>query len=358
VEFALSEEQELLRRYAREYLSDRHPLDRVAAHIDTEPGWDPGCWKEIAGLGWLGEDLGPVEQMVLAEETGYALLPAPLFATVGLALAAVEHDPALRTRVAGGDLRLTLAWAEPGRPQGLRATDAATTVDGDGRVTGRKVLVPDAEKADAFAVTAHGAHGVELCLVEAGNARITPHSTSDRSRRMAEVEFADAPSESLAGPETTPAVLAGIERRAMVLAAAEALGVGRHALELGVAHARERHQFGRPIGVYQGVSHRLVDGYAALEMARSLTYWAAWLVAEGDDGGDRNDGTADAACAAAKSRAGEAAVLTCEHAIQVTGGLGMTWEHPLHRLYKRALWLDAFAGNGRDLRARIADTLL
>jgi len=352
VEFAFSDEQELLAKSAREFLSDRYPIERVPAVIDAEPGWQPACWLEITRMGWLDEDLGLLEQAVLVEETGYALLPAPLFATLALALPAVERDDEVRARVAGGDLRLTLAWAEDGRPQGLReAGEGGTSVGPGGRVTGRKVLVPDAALVNAFVVVARGPAGPELRLVEAGAAQVLARSTADRSRRLAEVGFEGAASTALVGPADVHVVLTGIEQRALVLAAAEALGVGRHALDLGVAYASSREQFGKPIGAYQGVSHKLADSYAALELARSLTYWAAWAVAAGDD-------RADVACAAAKSTAAEAAVLTCEHAIQVTGGLGMTWESVLHRLYKRALWLEAFAGSGRDLRARIADAVL
>ncbi|MGH3329642.1 MAG: acyl-CoA dehydrogenase family protein, partial [Streptomycetales bacterium] len=116
-------------------------------------------------------------------------------------------------------------------------------------------------------------------------------------------------------------------------------------------HARNREQFGRPIGVHQAVSHRLADVYIALEEARSLAYWAAWCVTEGDQAGER-------ASLAAKAHAGEAAVLACESAIQVHGGIGMTWEHVLHRYYKRARWIAAFEGSAREQRREIAAALL
>jgi len=352
MDFAFSYEQELLRKSAREFLADRHPLDRVPALVDTDPGWDPACWGEIAQLGWLDDDLGLLEQAVLLEETAYDLLPAPVFSTLALALPAIEHDEQARRRVAAGTLRLTLAWAEDGQPQGLAEPGVVgTTVGAGGVVSGRKVLVPDAAFVDALVVVGRGDDGTELRLVEAGYAQIVPRSTSDRSRRLAEVGFDAAPSTALVGAAETPAVLGRIELRAMVLAAAEALGIGRRALDLAVDHASAREQFGKLIGTYQGVSHRLADSYAALELARSLTYWATWALTAGAE-------QAAAACAAAKSAAAEAAVLSCEHAIQVSGGLGMTWEHVLHRLYKRALWLEAFGGSGRELRARIADRLL
>ncbi len=131
----------------------------------------------------------------------------------------------------------------------------------------------------------------------------------------------------------------------------EAVGIAQRALELGVEHARSREQFGRPIGVYQAVSHPLADTYVETELARSLAYWAAWCVAE-------QDAQAPIAAAAAKSYAGNAAVLACERSIQVHGGIGFTLEHPLHRYYKRALWIEAYGGYAREQRAKIAAWLL
>jgi len=133
--------------------------------------------------------------------------------------------------------------------------------------------------------------------------------------------------------------------------AAEAVGVAQRALELGVEYAKTREQFGKKIGVYQAVSHQLANTYADVELARSLAYWAAWCVAE--DGGE-----APLAAAAAKAFATEAAVAACERSIQVHGGIGFTWEHPLHRFYKRALWLEGFGKRPPELRAEIADALL
>jgi alkylation response protein AidB-like acyl-CoA dehydrogenase len=134
-------------------------------------------------------------------------------------------------------------------------------------------------------------------------------------------------------------------------AAAEALGVAQRALDLGVEHATTRVQFGKPIGTYQAVSHPLAQSYTDVELARSLVYWAAWCVAE-------DDARAPLAAAAAKAFATEAAVAACERSIQAHGGIGFTWEHPLHRFYKRALWLEGFGSRPAELRLEIADALL
>jgi alkylation response protein AidB-like acyl-CoA dehydrogenase len=133
--------------------------------------------------------------------------------------------------------------------------------------------------------------------------------------------------------------------------ALEAAGIARRALDFGVEYAKTREQFGRPIAVYQAVAHPLADTYVESELARSLAYWAAWCAAE-------NDEQTPVAVAAAKSYAGDIAVAACERAIQVLGGIGFTWEHPLHTYYKRALAIQAYGGYARHLRAKVAAWLL
>jgi alkylation response protein AidB-like acyl-CoA dehydrogenase len=143
------------------------------------------------------------------------------------------------------------------------------------------------------------------------------------------------------------------EEERLTALALEAAGIAQRALEFGVEHAKTREQFGRPIGIYQAVSHPLADTYVESELARSLAYWAAWCVADGDD-----ETPVAVAAAAAKSYAGDVAVAACERAIQVLGGIGFTWEHPLHAYYKRALWIQAYGGYPREQRAKIAAWLL
>jgi len=153
------------------------------------------------------------------------------------------------------------------------------------------------------------------------------------------------------GAEPATGEWVDVRRRLLAALALEAVGIGSKALELAVDYTKEREQFGRKIGAYQAVSHSLVDAYVAVELARSLAYWASWCVAE-------QDGQVDVAVVAAKSQAAEAAVSACERSIQAHGGIGFTWEHPLHRYYKRALWLEGALGYGREQRAEVAAYLL
>jgi alkylation response protein AidB-like acyl-CoA dehydrogenase len=142
-----------------------------------------------------------------------------------------------------------------------------------------------------------------------------------------------------------------VRLRSLSAIALEAVGVAARCLELAASYANEREQFGRPIGAYQAVSHQVANAYTAIELARSLAYWAAWAV-------DMGDPQAPLAAPAAKAAAAAAAVQAAESAIQVHGGLGMTWEHPLHRLYKRARALAAFEGPPARQRALVAAALL
>jgi alkylation response protein AidB-like acyl-CoA dehydrogenase len=305
--FAFTPEQEALRAEARRWLDEHYPPERVAELADSDAGWDPASWGELAELGWLGVSvaeeeggagLGFLEEAVLLEELGRALYPGPYFSTIALALPTLEAEE--RAKVAAGEVR----WS--------------AQVDG---------LVPDLALVDRV-VTAGGA-------VDATGETVP---TMDATRRLGRLA-------SAAGDAT-------VDRpRLRAALALEAVGIAQRALDWGVEHAKERRQFGKAIGVYQAVSHSLVDAFMAVELARSLAYWAAWCVAEADD-------QAPTAAAAAKAYAAEAAVSACERAIQVHGGIGFTWEHPLHRFYKRAQWIQAFDGFPAGQRAEIAAELL
>lgn len=346
MDFTFSEEQDALRDAAREWLADRLPLDRVAALADSDAGWDASSWDSVRGLGWLDDELGPLEHAVLLEETGRALYPGPLFSTIALA------------RPAGyrGDAPATLAYAEYGGPATLAASSAACTAEpvGDGwRLDGRKSFVPDLAAASSVVVVASAADGLGLWQVDLAGAAaaVLPRSTTDRTRRLGDLLLDATPARLLARPGEAVSVLAEVRRVARAALACEAVGIAARCLDIAADHARTREQFGRPIGSYQAVSHRVADAYIALSLARSLAYWASWCVAE-------RDPLVDSAGAAAKAAASEAAVLAAEGAIQVLGGLGFTWESPVHRLYKRAQWIAGFDGPPAAQRAQIADALL
>jgi alkylation response protein AidB-like acyl-CoA dehydrogenase len=331
MDFAFSEEQELLRASARDYLADRWPAERVVAAADADPAFDAAAWRELAELGWLDESLGMLEHAVLAEETGLALLPAPWFSTV--ALAGPLLDAELRGQVGAGERAVTLA------------TNGTATVRGD-TVSGSFSLVPDlASVSDVVVVAGDDVVAVDLA---AHPEVVTARSTMDRTRRLGDLTLDGTPARRL---DVDPAALVAVRRNALALAACEAVGVAQRALDLATEHTKTRQQFGRVIGTYQGVSHKVADIYVNVQLSRSLAYWAAWAVSEADP-------QQDVAVAAAKAAAAEGAVRACENAIQVHGGIGFTWEHVLQRYYKRAQWLEAFEGYGRVHRAAVAAAIL
>ncbi len=345
MDFAFSEEQEMLRAAAGSWLSDRFPIDRVVQLADGEPGWDPASWAQLVSLGWLDRDLGLLEQAVLAEQTGYALYPGPWWSTVALAGPVLGVVPERPT---------TLAWAEPGAAGDLRSAarpGPATMADAVGLLTGTKIRVPDLAACESVLVVAAGPDGPGCWQVDVATARVVPTSTTDRTRRLAELHLDGTVGRPVALEHGVDAVLADVRRRAGALLACEAVGVAQRCLTLCTAYAKERTQFGRPIGAYQGVSHRIADIFTALQLARSLAYRAAASVNDGTD-------DADQAVTVAMISAGDAATLAAENAIQAMGGIGFTWDHPLHRFYKRAQWIASFDGTGRSRRAELAAQLL
>jgi alkylation response protein AidB-like acyl-CoA dehydrogenase len=359
--FAFSDEQEMLRASARELVKDRYPPDRIAAIADSEEGFPQDEWRAVADLGWIGisvpeadggAGLGFFEELILAEELGRGLYPGPFLSSVVVALplvlaSAVDRD--LLTSILSGQRIPTVAWAGP---DGSFDVDPAPKIEWeDERLTGTRLFVPDLQAADVLIVIGGVPGGVGVWAVERDDAGVAWRtvSTVDSTRRMGEVVFDHAPARQLGVVE--PSVLAGVRGRTLAALAAEAVGVGHAALDLAVEHARTRVQFGKPIGAFQAVAHQLADAYLEIETARSLAYWAGWAVAQGEP-------EASAASAAAKARASEAAVAAAEAAIQVHGGLGFTWEHPLHRWYKRALGISALLGWPAEHRARVASAIL
>jgi alkylation response protein AidB-like acyl-CoA dehydrogenase len=364
MDFAFSEEQDMLREQARSYLADRLSLDRVAEIAKSDEGWDKASFRQIAELGWTGlsipeesggAGMGFIDEAVVFEELGRALFAGPYFSTIALALPALLKADIDLAGVVSGERTATLAWAEPSGSSLIADASSFTTkaekTNGTWSLTGEKHLVPDAGIVDDVVVVAAASDGIGLWSVAHGEANPKVHSTMDRTRRLGSFSLSGATGELLVEPGKAAEVLEAIRLRALAALALEAVGIGQRALELSIEHVKERKQFDKPIGTYQAVSHQVADSYSDVELARSLAYWAAWCVAEGDE-------QAPVAVAAAKSSAGEAAVLACERAIQVHGGIGFTWEHPLHLLYKRAQWINTFEGPPSRQRAAIAESLL
>ena len=372
MDFSFSEEQNMLRSQAKQFLADRLPPEKVvelATWIDEtdEPELevlDRVAWKQIAELGWIGlsapEEAGGsgmsfLDEAVLFEELGYALYPGPYFSTVGLALPALAGDKDALQKVMAGEMSATV----PARTlSGAEPTLTARQEGSEWRLSGEMDLVSDLWEKTFVVAAARTPEGTALFLVDfddefEGSDRRA--GTVDLTRRYSNPtpdpdKGTQAHLLTKPGEETTQ-LLDKMRLRALAAAALEAVGVAQRALDLAKAYVSERKQFDKPIGTYQAVSHQVADSYMGVELARSLAYWAAWCVAESDEQAPR-------AVAAAKSLATEVAVSVSERSIQVHGGIGFTWEHILHRYYKRAEWLDSFMGFGSAHRADLATTLL
>lgn len=366
MDFAFNEEQQMLRASVRNFLAQKLPLERVTALAAGEaPDVARETYTEMAGLGWTGlaasgdhggSGMGFIEEAVVFEELGYALYPGPFFATVALSLPLLR-DPDLIGSITSGETRATLAWAEPGRAATLRDLGALSTkaegADGSWTLSGEKHLVTDLLQADIALVIAESANGPGVWSVatRADGVASEGQSTMDSTRNFGRLMLQRAAAEEVVVPGEAGPALAAMRRRALAALALEAVGICRRALELSVEYAKDRRQFDRPIGAYQAVSQRIADIYMETELARSLAYWAAWCVEVDDDNAER-------AALSAKAFAADAAVRSAERAIQVHGGIGFTWEHILHRFYKRAQWIEAFEGYGPSHRIEVAASLL
>lgn len=364
MDFAFTQEQEMLRDQARSFLATQLPPERGAELSSSGVGWDEKLWRTIAELGWTGlsipEESGGagmsfLDEAVLFEELGYALYPGPYFSTIGLALAALGGEPQLLASIAAGERTATVAVAEPGGPFLLEEAGAVETrarpVGDRWLVTGTKELVCDLGLASDAIVVAKSEDGVGMWAVTpaAGSSRVS--STMDASRRFGRLALEDEPARLIVPPDRVGSTLERMRSRALAALALEAVGIAQRAFELARDHSKERKQFDKPIGAFQAVAHQVSNIYVDMELARSLAYWAAWCVAE-------DDSQALTAASAAKALGSDAAVAACERSIQVHGGIGFTWEHMLHRYYKRAQWIASFEGGPESQRAVVASSLL
>ncbi|MHA6628626.1 acyl-CoA dehydrogenase family protein [Pseudonocardia sichuanensis] len=354
-EYLFSEEQQDLRSAVRQFCADRFDEATVRRLMDSDTGHDPALWARLGGeLGVLGlavpEDRGGagggiVDQAIVAEEFGAALVPGPVLGTVGLAipaLVAAGGEELLPALVAG---ERTGALAVPA--DALTATDPTVTADGH-RLTGEVAQVVDGA-ADVLLVPARTRDGLALYATDGGER--TPLSTLDRTRRQARVRFDATPARLLAtGADAERAVTAALHVGGALLAA-EQVGGAQRMLDLTVAYAGTRLQFGRPIGSFQAVKHRCADMFVLVEHARSAAQHAAWALQDGSDDADLAVGIAQATCSEAYQR-------VTSDAVQLHGGIGFTWEHPAHLYLKRAVSDAALLGGAAAHRERIAARVL
>jgi len=374
MDFGFSEEQELLRKTARDFLEEHASSKAVRAVMEGPEDHSPGLWRRAAELGWTGlalpelyggAGLSMVELAIVLEELGRCLAPIPFLPT-SIASRAILHagSEAQRQRwlpgIASGGRRATFAITEEkgsDAPRDLRLRAVHTR--GGFELEGAKLFVPDAAAADLLVVVARtggeGERGLALFAVprETPGLRIAPMRSMDLLRPLYQVEFerAAVPAEALLGglADAGP-VLRHVLDAALVMISAEMLGGAQKCLDDSVRYAKERVQFGKPIGVNQAIKHKCADMLFEVESARSITYYAAWAA-------DQAPGEASLAAAMAKAYLCDAYRRVAGENIQIHGGVGFTWDYDCHLYFKRAKSDEVWLGDGAFHRERVADLL-
>jgi acyl-CoA dehydrogenase len=362
--FDLTDEQQLLGSEARRVLTGRASYERLRALFDSGEHWDASLWREIAELGWLGaaipEELGgsgrtQFDLCVLAYELGRCVAPVPFASSIGLAAQAIllAGTPAQKSRylpkLASGELIGTFAFAEG--PGSLPDQPGGTRLIG-GRLSGAKWPVPDAQIAHLAVVNATGSDGLVLAVVELDQQGVTRTSLTslDPGRPHALVEFRDASAETLGEPGAGAPELARLLDHAATLTAFEQVGGTEAVLEMGRDYVLQRRTFGRLVGSYQAVKHKLADIWVGLELARSNAYFAAWAASG-------NAREFPLAAAAARLSATEAYGYAAEENLHLHGGFGYTWEANCHFHYRRARLLAVALGSTAYWSDRLVNEL-
>jgi acyl-CoA dehydrogenase len=346
--FDFSDDAKALRDQARRFLEERAGPAVARRAMGGDAPYDANLWKAVVELGWTaarvpeaqgGLGLSAEEACVLAEEIGRSLAPVPFLSTLAatealIAAGTPEQQAKWLPGIADGSLVGTVAWAE-----GDASSPAATkrVRASGGTLSGTKTPVPDLMAADFAVVTATGADGPVLHLVDLRGPGVTREAieTIELVRRHGTLTLGSAPAEPMGDAAAFHAWL----DRAAVLGAWEAIGTGSAAMEMALAYAKERVAFGQRIGRYQGVKHKLADMYVKLELARAHAMHGAWAMST-------NAPELAHAAAAARCAALDAVKLCAEENVQLHGGIGFTWESDCQFYYRRNRQL-AFALGSR-----------
>lgn len=375
MDLGLSEEQEMLKTSARDFLQKECPKKLVKQLDESDEGYSPELWQRIAGLGWLGlmfpDEYGGsggsfLDLVVLLEEMGYNILPGPFFSTVVLGgptiLAAgnKEQKRELLPGIASGEIILTLALTEPS--VGYDASSVKTTAvahNGEYVINGTKLFVPDANVADLLLCVARTKEaenpedGITIFLVDAKSPGIECTLLKTLARdKQCEVLFnnASVPKENILGEldQGWPVVQDALQK-ATVAKCAEMVGGAQAALDMAIAYAKERIQFNRPIGSFQAIQHYCANMVSDVDGSRFVTYKAAWKVSEG------LPATMDVAVAKAWTSEAYRRVTLLAH--QIFGAIGFTMDHDLHLYYRRAKASEMMFGDSAFQRAIVSREL-
>jgi len=348
--FGLTDEQQILANVARRFADERAPISKVRDVMESANGFDPGLWSAMAELGWLGltigEDYGGagldwVDLAVLLEETGRGLLPSPLVShsLAATAISEFGNDDQKRRflpSLADGSAIGAVAILEAGEVLGPGGIELAGAPDGGGyKLTGSKSFVQDVGVATTFVVAFRAPDGVRLGIVKAGAPGVEArgYMTMDQTKRMGDLvlDGAVVTAEDVLAAADADAALSRILDLGAVAVTAESVGAMARAHEITTQYAKDRMQFGAPIGKYQGVKHPLAEMHVDIETGRSLVYYAAWCVSESPQ-------ELPLASARAKAYVGEAFKRLGVDVVQLHGAVGFTWEYDIQLYLKRSKW--------------------
>jgi alkylation response protein AidB-like acyl-CoA dehydrogenase len=368
MDLAFTAEHDALRSTTRELLARHAPEDAVRAAMETDAGYDPATWRRMAEIGLQGlavpEALGGAgaglaEVGVVMEELGRSLYCGPFLSSAVLAATALlgaEDEIAAQKYlpdICAGSVLATVADMSllAGQVQPMPAVTAGRA---SVRISGQVGYVIDGHIADLFVVTAieHGRPGMYLVEASAPGVTRTLLPTMDLTRKLAVVGFRDADGQRLGVPGNARPAMDRVRDAAMIALAAEQSGGAQQMLDLAIEYAKTRIQFGRTIGSFQAVKHRLAEMAVDVDAARSAAQHAVWTAA----GEPRADELAIAA-STAHSYCSEAFNRVAAGCIQVHGGIGFTWEHPAHLYYRRAKSSELLFGSPATHRRRLAELL-
>ena len=370
--FGFTEEQDLLRAEVRKFLDQNAPLERTREIVEATdgPGFDRDLWARVAELGWVGltipEAHGGVgldleTLIVVLEETGRSLLPSPLISTV-LAAKAIERFGSAEQQarwlpgLADGSTIGGFAFLERSDSLGPEGIETLAKPDGASLVlSGEKLFVPDANRADLFVVAVRSgsdAESVSLVVVDADapGVVVSDFEAMDLTKRLGRLALDGARVESdrvLGVQGAAWSATAWLIDLGAALVTAEAVGAAAAALDITTTFAKERIQFGEPIGRFQGVKHPLAEIYVDVESFRSLVYYAIWALDHDAEDAQLAVSRAKAYCADAFPRAGILGV-------QLHGGVGYTWEYDIQMYLKRAKWVRPMFGDANHHYERVA----
>lgn len=361
-------EQEMLRDSAAKFLANECPYDHVKEIEESEEGYDPDLWRQVAELGWTGllfpEKYGGYEGqfldlVIIEEEIGKAVFPSPFFTTVvqcGLAIlegGTEEQKEDLLPQISEGSLIMALAQYEEDASFSPAALTMKAEPQGDDyALNGTKMFVVDANIADKLLVAAQaGDKGLSLFVVDAKDPGLTitkmPTIGMDNT---CEVNFKDVKASLLGEPGTGVEVLEKTAAKAMVAKAAEMVGGARVCIDMTASYAKEREQYGKPIGGYQAIWHYMANMLIAYDTCSNYLYRVACMIDEGKD--FETDAFALKACA------NEAFDFIAERSVQIHGGIGTTREANIGLFYRRAKTYESLLGSSEYQYEKIADKIL